>query len=159
MCKPSKWDGTGLGATPNFCHTDLYLRLEILVSESWSCFILQVIVIFFCILSVLRKGVRLSAFPSGAEEDVPRLKRTEEYRIQKQNEFLWLYFMSPTCSIGHMCVYTHISCIYAYVYVFYHISYHTYNTYAHLYISSTISCFIAQRRILHSFKDLESSHC
>ena len=39
-------------------------------------------------------------FPSGAEEDVPRLKSTEEYRIQKQNGFfffssgmLWIYFM------------------------------------------------------------------
>lgn len=43
--------------------------------------------------------MRLSMFPSGAEEDVPILKSTEEYRIQKQNGFffpsgmLWIYFM------------------------------------------------------------------
>lgn len=144
MCKPSKWDGTGLGATPSFCHTDLYLRLEILVSESWSYFIASSDCNIFLYPKCAQKRceiVRVSIWSRGS------CPQAQKDRGVQNTEAKWLFITIPHESYmlnrPHVCIHTYIlyiciclhilSCFISYIQ---HVCIPIYFTYSLLFYSS-----------------------
>lgn len=91
VCEPRKWDGTGLGAAPSFCHTDLYLRLAILVSEPQSYFTASSDCKIFLYPKCAQKRheiVHVSIWSRG------RCPQTQKHRGVQNTETKWLFFFS-----------------------------------------------------------------
>lgn len=108
MCRPSKWEGTGLGATPSFCHTDFYLRLEILVSEPWSYF-------------TASSDCKIFLYPVCSEKawdrscshlEQRKMSPDSKDRGVQNTEIKWLFMIIPHESYmlnrPHVCVYTYV---------------------------------------------------
>lgn len=144
MCKPSKWGGTGLGATPSFCHTDFYLRLEILVSEPWSYFTASSDCKIFLYPKCAQKRheiVCVSIWSKG------RCPQTWRDRGVQNTEIKWLFMIIPHESYmlnrPHVCVYT----CHAHMHMFTHfIKFHTiHTTHMHIYIFHLLSLVLYLR--------------